>query len=230
MQSMLGMIAGVDHEVTKSVKSFNRLFDKLETRLRHSMERSFGPRLAPAMIVLYMHMKLYYWFEAQLDVSETARVEAPNLNEGLRRFQVTNNLDWLPSPEDIPVISALGRRTPAPAPAANRTAGARAAPPAAADRDPDNARRRVQNNARDDAFTANSPFAGRVRNRSVTEAVQLAGDQPPTVVRGGADVIVCVSWHAKGSCFNTCARAACHVPLNANENEAFMGWCRRAFA
>ena len=37
----------------------------------------------------------------------------------------------------------------------------------------------------------------------------------------------CVSWHAKGTCFDNCRRTADHIQHSATEREQFHGWCQR---
>jgi hypothetical protein len=55
----------------------------------------------------------------------------------------------------------------------------------------------------------------------------LAGD-PPTINRDGSTKLTCISWHAKGMCFDDYERDhAVHTEAEATE---FMTWCHVAFA
>ena len=49
------------------------------------------------------------------------------------------------------------------------------------------------------------------------------------VMRNGAEVPMCVSWHAKGPCYENCDRKADHGRLSAAETEAFHTWCEAAY-
>jgi hypothetical protein len=71
-----------------------------------------------------------------------------------------------------------------------------------------------------------------MRDRSEDQAFAEAGGQDagPTVVRGGATTPLCISWHAKGSCFELCARRATHNVLSAAEATIFHTWCDLAYA
>jgi hypothetical protein len=55
----------------------------------------------------------------------------------------------------------------------------------------------------------------------------LAGD-PPTFNRDGSTKLTCVSWHAKGMCFDDCERD--HAVQTDAEATEFMQWCQLAFA
>jgi hypothetical protein len=114
------------------------------------------------------------------------------------------------------------------APVANAGNVARAAP---APERPDLGSR-VRNPARDTRFTGNTAFANNVRSRRVEEVIVIAGGRStlPHVVRDGVSVGVCVSYHAKGACFEGCLRAATHSPLTTEEKSPFHEWCAIAFA
>jgi hypothetical protein len=77
-------------------------------------------------------------------------------------------------------------------------------------------------------FTVNTQSSRNVRDRRVSEAILLAGT-PPGVVRRGATGPVCVSGHAKGVCYNDCARASDHGVLSAKEAVEFHAWCQVAY-
>jgi hypothetical protein len=49
----------------------------------------------------------------------------------------------------------------------------------------------------------------------------LAGD-PPTVNRDESTKLTCVSWHAKGMCFDDCERD--HAVQTDAEATEFIGW------
>jgi hypothetical protein len=98
-QVLYAVLLGPAHPVTKALVSFVSLFDRIETRLQRVMEAEYGGKKAGAMLVLYAHMKLFYWLENQTNYSITEHLAPPDLVEGLARFQVTNNLDGSLLPE-----------------------------------------------------------------------------------------------------------------------------------
>jgi hypothetical protein len=78
-------------------------------------------------------------------------------------------------------------------------------------------------------FTANTPFSRNVQARRVSEDIILVGT-PPGVVRIGATGPVCVSWHAKGLCYDDCAQSIDHGLLIAEEAMEFHACCQVAYA
>jgi hypothetical protein len=89
--------------------------------------------------------------------------------------------------------------------------------------------RAIRNTQRDARFTSNTPFPTNVLNRRVTAAIALEGN-PPQHFRGGESNNMCVSYHAKGLCFENCERAADHVPMTEAETTEFREWCSTAYA
>jgi hypothetical protein len=53
---------------------------------------------------------------------------------------------------------------------------------------------------------------------------------PPPVTREGANVLMCASYHLRGSCFTTCTPANGHAPHSAEEYQKLYTWCTKAFA
>jgi hypothetical protein len=50
------------------------------------------------------------------------------------------------------------------------------------------------------------------------------------VVRNGVSGPLCISWHARGQCFENCTRNGDHGALNDSESTAFHTWCDLAYA
>jgi hypothetical protein len=147
-------------------------------------------------------------------------------------LELQNNLMWLPIVTNVPALLALrvatrASTTRAGTPTSNAGTGPSsggagiggvatlgAAGGTAAIRDPG---AQVRNPNRDSRFVGNTPFARMVRSRSVALAIAAAGSDPPQVERNGVTGKHCVSWHARGQCFEFCQRASDHVPLEPTE-------------
>jgi hypothetical protein len=158
-------------------------------------------------------------------------------------LEVQNNLMWLPTVTNVPALLAMrvvtrASTTRAGAPstyADNGPGGANvgggstlgAAVGATARRDPG---AQVRNPNLDSRFVGNTPFVRMVRSRSVALVIAPAGYDPPQVVRNGVTWQHCISWHARGQCFEFCQRAADHAPLEPAEAAAFHAWTDAAFA
>jgi hypothetical protein len=208
------------------------------------METEVGARLGPPLFVFHLQLILRDWFLDQTRTGQAANIPAPDFGYFLKLFDRQNNLSWLPSVMNIPALFAL-RATPVRALIAPRRAAAPAAVPTAAPvANAGNVARvapaperpdlgpRVRNPGRDTRFTGKTAFTNNVRARRMEEAIVVAGGRGtlPHIVRDGASVGVCVSYHAKGVCFEGCLCAATHSPLAADEKGPFHEWCAIAFA
>jgi hypothetical protein len=203
-----------------------------------------GARLGPPLFVFHLQLILRDWFVDQMCTGQAAIIPAPDFGYYLKLFDRQNNLSWLPSVTNIPALFALRttpvrapnapRRLAAPAtvptaaPAANASNGDRAAPTP----ERPNLGSRIRNPGHDTRFTGNTAFTDNVRAHRVEEAIVAAGARsaPSQIVRDGVSMGLCVSYQAKGACFDGCLRAATHPPLTAEEKGPFHEWCAIAFA
>jgi hypothetical protein len=186
--------------------------------------------LGPALFVFHLQLILRDWFKDQTRTGQTSIIPPPDFGLHLKTFECHNSLSWLPSVSYVPALLALHPASPrhqhAPRPWV--PSAALAAPPATASRGAPSAVHRpdlgsrVRNPSRDARFTGSTSFANNVRTRRVEDTIQLAGRSAlPELVRGGQSIGMCVSYHAKGSCFEGCQRTASHGPLTAAEKAPF---------
>jgi hypothetical protein len=168
----------------------------------------------------------------------------PDFCTGLHTLEQNNNLSWVPSCANVPQLQALlqvsrpaggsqkTNRTGASSRGSNNNGGggtARAgghAAGAAAGVNQPATHVRDCNPVRKREFTGSTPLEVNVKTRRIFEAIALAGN-PPTVNREGGTKLTCVSWHAKGMCFEDCDRD--HSMQTEAETKEFMGWCQLAF-
>ena len=71
-------------------------------------------------------------------------------------------------------------------------------------------------------------FKTGISNNKFNDVIKKVGP-PPTVKRGGEDVAMCVSYHLRGTCFDTCSRKADHGPHSKDEDDQLDAWCKKAF-
>jgi hypothetical protein len=237
----MGAIPGVGHPAITAYRRFLRKYTRMINRLKIDIDQVHGRRLRPTLVTLHVQLAWRNWLATQLETGDTGWVDVPAFSQGLDMLEVQNNLMWLPTVINVPILLALRTpaRTPAPAPAARnpgRTAqpasggGANAgradAAAAAPRRDPGP---QVRNTNRAARFLANTHFSRNVRSRSVTAAIAVARP-PPNVTRGCVSMCMCVLWHGKGMCVEPCERAADHGNLMVEEAAAFHAWCDAAYA
>jgi hypothetical protein len=233
--ALVGALLGVGHHCVLNYQNYLSRLDELESRLRWEFDSAHGKRLGPPLMVFHVQLNWRAWFVKQLSTGETKVIPAPDFCHGIDAFDMHNNLSWVPSVANIPVLHALivpthGASTRGTAMRSNASPATPvttpSAPPLVARREPGRA---VRNTRRDARFTGNTPFAANVRGRRVLQAIVLAGP-PPQHVRGGVTECACVSYHAKGICYDNCDRAIDHVPMSDAEATEFHDWCAIAFA
>jgi hypothetical protein len=238
--ALVGALLGVGHHCVLNYQDYLSRLDELESRLRWEFDSTHGQCLGPPLMVFHVQLNWRAWFVKQLATGQTRVIAAPNFCHGLDAFDMHNNLSWLLSVANIPVLQALApiARNTGPiggtrGAVANRVptlpAPATTSPGAVAGVTRRDVGLAIQNTQRDARFTSNTPFSTNVRNRRVTAAIALAGN-PPQHVRGGESSNMCVSYHAKGLCFENCERAADHVPMTEAETAEFHEWCSTAYA
>jgi len=225
---LLSTILGCQHRVVKSyLASFNR-YKNIQVKLQAAMDSEHGAKLALALLVFYFQLLVRGWLEERWCFDDNNNPPS-DFMFGLRAFTQGLCMSWLPGCRSIPALATLT----APEPAVNRgrpggTPGATGTPatgpPQLA------ASEQLQNPNRDVRFLGNNPLATNIRNRSIRDAIRVAGMTPPNVTRNGQPMAACLSWHVKGTCSALCARRADHVANLADEAEALYNWCVPAFA
>jgi hypothetical protein len=170
-QALMGALLGVDHPLVGAYGRFMRQYDRLVTRLESEVDQVHGRRMGPSLVTFHIQLMWRNWLVAQLDASETMWVDPPVFGVGLSMMEAQNNLMWLPTVTNIPLLLALrnihraglalapaARAPVARAPAVRTAAPASEIVPAAtaARRD---AGRQVRNPNRTPRFVGNNPFS-----------------------------------------------------------------------
>jgi hypothetical protein len=209
---LMRALMGPKHPALVAYGRFLRQCGRLFSRLESDIDQVYGRRLGPALVTFHVQLAWRNWMVVQLDANETVRLDPPDFTQGRNMLEVQNNLMWLPTVTNIPALSALRAnvRTPAAAPLPRASApstalgglAALAAEAAGPPRcDPG---RQVRNPSREACFVGNTSLARNVRSKAVAMAIADAGSQPRDVTRAGIAGPMCVSWHAKGQCFENC--------------------------
>jgi hypothetical protein len=247
MQALMGALLGNRHPAVAAYGRFLRRYSRMLSRLEFEIDHAHGSRLGPSIMAFHVQLAWRNWMVVQLEAEETEAIDPPDFGTGLTMLETQNNLMWLPSITNVPMLLNLSvpirarpvGRTPgpalpiiAPAPAPSSAAYHVPTPPGGVPDVAPVARRDqgrpVRNTARVSLFTAYSPIAQNVRSRRVSEAIALAGP-PPMVDRSGATIPMCVFWNSKGVCFANCDHVADHGALSAEEAVTFQAWRQVAF-
>jgi hypothetical protein len=184
MQALMGSLLGNGHPAVTDYGRFLQRYSRMLTRLEFEIDHAHGRRLGPSLMTFHVQLAWRNWMVVQLEAGETEAIDPPDFNTGLTMLETQNNLMWLPSITNVPMLLNLSvpirappvGRTPGPAPpvrAPGPTPSSVAyhvpTPPGGAPNVAPVARRDqgrpVRNTARASLFTANSPFAQNVRSR-----------------------------------------------------------------
>jgi hypothetical protein len=198
MQALMGALLGNRHPAVTAYGRFLRRYSCMLTRLEFEIDHAHGRRLGPSLMTFHIQLAWRNWMVVQLEAGETEAIDPPDFGTGLTMLETQNNLMWLPSITNVPMLLNLSvpirappvGRTPGPAPPVRASAPAPSSaayhvpnPPGGVPNVAPVARRDqgrpVRNTARASLFTDNSPFAQNVRSRRVSEAIALAGPPPP---------------------------------------------------
>jgi hypothetical protein len=178
MHALMGALLGNGHPTVAAYGRFLRRYIRMLTRLEFEIDHAHGRRLGPSLMTFHVQLAWRNWMVAQLEAGETEAIDPTDFGTGLTMLETHNNLMWIPSITNVPML--LNLSVPIRAPPAGRTSGP--APPVRAPAPvPSSASyqvstppcgapivapvarrdqgRPVQNTARASMFTANSPFA-----------------------------------------------------------------------
>jgi hypothetical protein len=155
-----------------------RRYVRVESRLQHEMDLEYGVRLSPGLFVFHLQLILRDWFEEQTRTGQRMTVPAPDFAEHIHAYERQNNLNWVPSVNNVPALHTLHLLHRAPsAPSASRppSASRELGVPRSAPTEQRDLGARVRNPSRDAHFTGSTAFANNVRERCVEEAITLTG-------------------------------------------------------
>ena len=199
MHTLAGSILGDKHRAVQKYGEFLKHYDRVEARLSNAMTKQLGPNAAPAVFLFHVHLMWYNWFQEQTALTTTHGVDPPDFMQGLKAYQLTMMLNWLPNVAEVDELAPL-LGSPAAAPShSTNVGGVRAA--AAGGRQARGGG--IRNPTGDPRFVGRGALATSIRARPVREAMRIGGD-PPAVNRNGNNLHHCISWHCKGQCVAEC--------------------------
>jgi hypothetical protein len=168
MKCLMGTLLGHPHPTSTEYGLFFIRYSRMLTRLDFEIDYTHGQRLGPSLVIFNVQLAWRNWTMLQLDSGEIVLINPPDFGAGLAMVETQNNLMWLPSVTNVPLLLNLSLasrpaagRTPDPdsVPVAARTATPARGAPRTASR---NQGRPIRNPARDPMFTGNTPFAQNV--------------------------------------------------------------------
>jgi hypothetical protein len=128
MQTLRGALLGPAHPVVGAYSRFLWRYSRMLARLEFEIDHVHGWRLGPSIMMFYVQLAWRNWMVVQLESGETESIDPPYFGAGLSMLETQNNLMWLPSVTNVPLLPnlSLGSRTPMTAPVTLReSTGAR---------------------------------------------------------------------------------------------------------
>ena len=209
---MLVALLGEQHNLVKQSWTFLTALDQKENFYFDRLQKADG-KYGPARLLRFFHLHIRAWFLEAWNAPdhETARaVPVPPFHRPLR-LMVVDDMTWLPMlPQQrikhtlsLPVRQNDGKR--------------QKSSPAAASQ--------VANPKRNKKF---EDFSTNINATKFNDAIAKVGP-PPSIHRNGQQVQMCASYHLRGNCRTTCARAADHATHSPEEDQQLYEWCTKAF-
>jgi len=230
---VLASMVGTNHPLFRAYQRGVNLYADKAIMIQEALDDRVGERLGPGLFVYSFQIKLKGWFENQWGSREQFRV--PDFEDGLWRYLLERNLEWLPSYQEIPELVHLSRPVapelaPAPSGAGGSGGGGRTGPKGpSATSNP--AQERVVNTKPDPRLREHNEMCTRIREWKVGKAVKAMlakGKAVPTDEQGRDR---CLTFHLKGACFTGCKHKHDHKPITSGAGaDKLYEWCQEAYA
>ncbi|MEA3642885.1 MAG: hypothetical protein VBE63_23515 [Lamprobacter sp.] len=216
---LLATLLEETHEVVQQLSRFTTQFLNKEP-FYVSRLQNVDPKYGPARLLRYVQLHVRAYFADTLGAATpavAAAVPTPQFLDRLRDMKV-GDMSWLPhlpqryystvTPKSEPRVEPEDKPGKAPKKEEGGTK-----------------RKAVRNTQMDARF---EDFKTGISNSKFNDVIKKVG-APPTVKRGGDDIAMCVSYHLRGTCFESCSRKADHGPHSKDENDQLYAWCKKAF-
>ncbi len=222
LRLLLLAMLGPHHTLYQAFHVFLRTYTQQEDTWISRMRGA----LAPATLLRYVQLKLNVWFRQQETRDYNPPVPPPNfgylfdqLNEDCTAWTPHLPNAYLSLLVPVPPVTDIPSRGPRPA--------GIPAPPTPASTPVKTRGEVVDNTSRSPLLAA---FLPAVQLTTIKAMISTAGRPPPTILRDGKQVAMCVTFHLKGKCFKNCDRKADHLPHTDAENAPLVSWVTAALA
>ncbi|HKK56614.1 hypothetical protein [Marinobacter sp.] len=221
---LLVTLIGETHPLVQELSRFTVQFMNKEPFYVKCLT-NIDPKYGPARLLRYVQLNVRAYFLEIMGAATPAlvsRVHLPEFTIRLRDMQV-GNMSWLPhlpqryystytpDPKD-PVKPEDKTKKPEDKDPKEDGGGKKKAQP-------------VRNTHMESRF---EDFKTGISKNKFNDVIKKVGP-PPKVKRGGEEVAMCVSYHLRGSCFDTCSRKADHGAHSKDEDDQLYAWCKKAF-
>jgi hypothetical protein len=107
MHALMGALLGPAHTMVGNYGRFLRKYSRMLTRLEFKIDHVRGRRLGPSIMMFHVQLAWRNWLVVQLDSGETESISPPDFGTSLSMLEMQNNLMWLPSVTNLPLLLSL---------------------------------------------------------------------------------------------------------------------------
>jgi hypothetical protein len=221
---LLTTLFGADHVVTVAFQAFVRRYNNNEVVCRGQLQALFQGQ-GPGRLLRFIQLNMVAWFRK---VRNTGTLPAvPDFDEALEKLTIHIS-SWAP---ELPSQYLLAPNTVAPFTMKSGTStvisGLTNDTSKQSATDPPSVKKRLQvvNLARNVTL---EPFGVIAAKLKINDAIAKAGE-PPTITKNGITTPMCLSFHVRGTCWNSCPRNADHGAHTNADDAKLIAWCNKAF-
>jgi hypothetical protein len=103
----MGDLLDPAHPMVVAYGRFLLRYIRMITRLCFEIDHAHGRCMGPFIMTFHVQLAWRNWMVVQLDSGETESINPPDFGKGLTMLAMQNNLMWLPSVPNIPLLLNL---------------------------------------------------------------------------------------------------------------------------
>jgi hypothetical protein len=107
MQALMGALLGPAHPVVGTYGRFLWRYSRMLARLELEIEHVHVQPLGLSIMMFYVQLAWRNWMVVHPDSGETESIDPPDFGAGLSMLETQNNLMWLPSITNFPLLLSL---------------------------------------------------------------------------------------------------------------------------
>jgi hypothetical protein len=107
MHALMGALLDPVHPMVDTYGRFLRKYSRMLTWIELEIDHVHGCRLGPSIMMFHVQLARWNWLVVQLDSGETESISPSDFGAGLTMLEMQNNLMWLPSVTNVPLLLSL---------------------------------------------------------------------------------------------------------------------------
>jgi hypothetical protein len=107
MKAPMGALLGTLHPDVTVYGHFLRRYNRMLIRLEFEINPAHGRRLGPSLVAFRVQLAWRNCMVVQLEAGEREPIDPPDFGAGLAMVETHNNIRWLPSVTNVPMLLTL---------------------------------------------------------------------------------------------------------------------------